>query len=58
MWSAGSKLVRPVDRVTVEENSEQMEDGDEVRGQMLFHVGHDGEISSVAGPGGISALFL
>lgn len=58
MWSVGSKLVRPVDRVTGEENSEQMGDGDDVLGQMLFHVGHDGEISSVAGPGGTSALFL
>lgn len=58
MWSVGSKLVRPVDGVTVEENSEQMGDVDEVLGQMLFHVVHDGEISKVAGPGGISALFL
>lgn len=55
MWSVGSKLVRPVDGVTVEENSEQMGDVDEVLGQMLFHVGHDGERSKVTGPGGISA---
>lgn len=58
MWWVGSKLVRPVDRVTVEESSEQMGDVDEVLGQMLFHVGHDGEISKVTGPGGISAPFL
>lgn len=40
---------------TVDENSEQMGDVDEVLGQMLFHVGHDGEISKGTCPGGISA---
>lgn len=39
MWSVGSKMLRPVDRVTVEKNSEQMADVDEVLGQILFLVG-------------------
>lgn len=51
-------MLHCVDRVTIQENSEQMGDVVEVPSQILFQVGHDGEISKVTDPGGVSALFL